>query len=36
MTAVLDYLDDILDSVEKIKRYTGTFTYSSSPVRLGT
>jgi len=27
MTAVLDYLDDILDGVEKIKRYTQEMTY---------
>ncbi|CCC41223.1 HepT-like ribonuclease domain-containing protein [Haloquadratum walsbyi] len=27
MTAVLDYLDDILDGVEKIKRYTREMTY---------
>ncbi len=26
MTAVLDYLDDFLDSVEKIKRYTREMT----------
>ena len=27
MTEVLDYLDDILDGVEKINRYTGEMTY---------
>ncbi|OYR64408.1 HepT-like ribonuclease domain-containing protein [Halorubrum ezzemoulense] len=27
MTEVLDYLDDILDGVEKIKRYTREMTY---------
>ena len=27
MTSVLDYLDDILDGVEKIKRYTREMTY---------
>lgn len=27
MTAVLNYLDDILDGVEKIKRYTREMTY---------
>ncbi len=27
MIAVLDYLDDILDGVEKIKRYTREMTY---------
>jgi len=26
MTEVLDYLDDILDGVEKINRYTGEMT----------